>query len=65
MAKPVTAAGNPGTKRIVIDPIKIEGRIQKPAAFYILQRAPLSLDEGLTPPSFVPRIFQPVDKKPF
>ena len=50
---------------IRIDTVKVEGRIQKPEAFYILQRSELNF-EGLEPKkSFVPLIIKSVDKEPF
>ena len=50
---------------IRIDTIKVEGRIQKPEAFYILQRSELSF-EGLEPKkSFLPLIIKSVEKAPF
>ena len=50
---------------IRIDTVKVEGRIQKPEAFYILQRSELSF-EGLEPKkSFLPLIIKSVDKAPF
>ncbi len=50
---------------IRIDSVKVEGRIQKPEAFYILQRSELNF-EGLEPKkSFVPLIIKSVDKEPF
>ncbi|MEE2787818.1 MAG: hypothetical protein VX589_10795 [Myxococcota bacterium] len=55
-----------GTPRVIkIDTIKVEGRIQKPEAFYILQRSQLNFD-GLEPKkSFLPLIIKSVDKEPF
>lgn len=55
-----------GTPRVIkIDTIKVEGRIQKPEAFYILQRSQLNFD-GLEPKkSFLPLIIKSVDKAPF
>ena len=55
-----------GTARVIkIDTVKVEGRIQKPEAFYILQRSQLNF-EGLEPKkSFLPLIIKSVDKEPF
>lgn len=50
---------------IHLEAVTIEGRIQKPNAFYILQRATLSDELDPLKQSFVPRIFQAVDKPPF
>ncbi len=45
--------------------VSVEGRIQKPEAFYILQRSELNFD-GLEPKkSFVPLIIKSVEKDPF
>lgn len=53
------------TRVIRLDAIRIEGRIQKPQAFYILQRANLNFD-GLDPrESFIPKIWRSVEKDPF
>ena len=50
---------------IRIDSIKVEGKIQKPEAFYFLQRSQLNFD-GLEPKrSFIPMIIKSVDKAPF
>ena len=50
---------------IQIDTIKVEGRIQKPEAFFFLQRSQLNF-EGLEPKrSFLPLIIKSVDKQPF
>ena len=58
--------GSKGKARVIkIDTIKVEGRIQKPEAFYILQRSQLNF-EGLEPKkSFLPLIIKSVDKEPF
>ena len=63
------SAQNTSNKRkarvIRIDTIKVEGKIQKPEAFYILQRSQLNF-EGLEPKkSFLPLIIKSVDKEPF
>ena len=63
LPSPVLAA----TKRKVIrlEDIKVEGRIQKPQAFYIIQRSNLNF-EGLKPKrSFIPDILNSVEKNPF
>ncbi len=44
---------------------KIEGRIQKPQAFYILQRSNLNFQGLELKNSFVPKIIQSVEKAPF
>jgi hypothetical protein len=50
---------------IEFEEIIVEGRIQKPEAFYILQHASLSY-EGLNPkPSFLEELLESVDEEPF
>ena len=44
---------------------RIEGRIQKPQAFYILQRSNLNFDGLELKTSFVPKIIKSVNKAPF
>ncbi|MCA9538069.1 MAG: hypothetical protein KC620_04240 [Myxococcales bacterium] len=52
-------------KVIKIDTITVEGQVQKPQAFYILQRSELTF-QGLEPKkSFVPLILRSVEKEPF
>ena len=43
----------------------MEGRIQKPQAFYILQRSNLNFEELNKNESFVPKIVKSVEKEPF
>ena len=52
-------------KVIRLDAITVEGRIQKPQAFYILQRSNPSFDELHPPESFVPKVVESVEKEPF
>jgi hypothetical protein len=50
---------------ITLEAQKIEGRVQKPEAFYILQRSELNF-KGLEPKkSFIPLILKSVEKEPF
>ncbi|MBU1899366.1 hypothetical protein KKB55_16615 [Myxococcota bacterium] len=50
---------------IQLDEFVVEGRIQKPEAFYILQRSELNF-KGLEPKkSFIPLILKSVEKEPF
>lgn len=50
---------------IQIKELTVEGRIQKPEAFYILQRSELNF-KGLEPKkSFIPMILKSVEKEPF
>jgi hypothetical protein len=72
---PALASGAPGLalaqdaakkkKVIRLDAITVEGRIQKPQAFYILQRSNLSFEELNRPESFAPKVVKSVDKDPF
>lgn len=43
----------------------IEGRIQKPEAFYILQHANLNYESLKAKPSFIPELLKSVEKEPF
>ncbi len=52
-------------KVIRLDAITVEGRIQKPQAFYILQRSNLNFDELNKSESFVPKVEKSVEKDPF
>jgi hypothetical protein len=60
-------AKEPAKKKKVIrlDAITVEGRIQKPQAFYILQRSNLDFDEINKAESFVPKVVKSVEKEPF
>ena len=52
-------------KVIQIDALKVEGQIQKPEAFYILQKGDVNF-KGLEPKkSFLPEIVQSVEREPF
>ena len=57
--------GTGGKKVIRLDALTVEGRIQKPQAFYMLQRSNLNFDELQRTESFVPKIDKSVDKDPF
>ena len=54
-----------GRRIIRIAETRIEGRIQKPQAFYILQRSNLNFEGLELKNSFVPKIIKSVDKAPF
>ena len=43
----------------------IEGRIQKPNAFYVLQRSQINYDRAALKQDFVPKILDSVRKSPF
>ena len=55
----------PNRRVIRIAETRIEGRIQKPQAFYILQRSNLNFEGLELKNSFVPKIIKSVDKAPF
>lgn len=55
-----------GPKKVIrLEAIKVEGRIQKPQAFYILQRSNLNFEGLELQQSFIPKILQSVEKAPF
>lgn len=56
-----------GKKRKVIrlEAITVEGHIQKPQAFYILQRSNLNFDELNKAESFTPKVVKSVETEPF
>jgi hypothetical protein len=60
-------AQSTGKKKKVIrlDAITVEGRIQKPQAFYILQRSNLNFEELNKTESFVPKVVKSVERDPF
>ena len=55
-----------GKGRVIqIDALKVEGQIQKPEAFYILQKGEVNF-KGLEPKkSFLPEIVESVERPPF
>ncbi|MCA2980521.1 MAG: hypothetical protein INH41_09875 [Myxococcaceae bacterium] len=60
------AAGAPKKKKVIrLDAITVEGRIQKPQAFYILQRSTLNFDELNRAETFVPKVEKSVEKDSF
>lgn len=54
-----------GRRTIRLGTFKIEGTIQKPQAFYILQRSNLNFEGLELKNSFVPKIIKSVEKTPF
>src|SRR5437868_15114798 len=59
-------AGGAKKKKVIrLDAITVEGRIQKPQAFYILQRSQLSFDELNRPESFLGKVEKSVEKEAF
>lgn len=59
----------PATKRkpkvIRLEELKIEGRIQKPQAFYLLQRSNLNFDDLSRDERFLHKVVESVEKAPF
>jgi hypothetical protein len=56
----------PKKKKVIrLDAITVEGQIQKPQAFYILQRSNLNFDELNKAESFTPKVVKSVEKEPF
>ena len=54
------------TKKVIrLEAIKVEGRIQKPQAFYILQRSNLNFEGLDLNQSFIPKIVESIEKDPF
>jgi hypothetical protein len=54
-----------GKKTVIrLDTLTVEGRIQKPQAFYILQRSNLSFEQLSRPESFISKISKSVEKDP-
>ena len=60
-----TPAPTKKKKVIRLDAITVEGRIQKPQAFYILQRSTLNFDELNRAETFVPKVEKSVEKDAF
>lgn len=61
----LAADGKKPRKVIRLDSITIEGRIQKPQAFLLLQRSNLNFEELERTESFIPKVIKAVDKDPF
>ncbi|HEX9508276.1 MAG TPA: hypothetical protein VF947_07695 [Myxococcales bacterium] len=64
-SKAAASAASKKKKVIRLEAITVEGRIQKPQAFYILQRSNLSFDDLNQSESFVSKIAHTVEKDPF
>ena len=62
---PATAPTAKKKKVIRLDAITVEGRIQKPQAFYILQRSTLNFDELNRAETFVPKIVKSIERDAF
>ena len=63
-APPPSSSAKSKKKVIRLDALMVEGRIQKPQAFYILQRSNMSFEELSRPESFIPKINKSVEKDP-
>ncbi len=50
---------------IRLEEITIEGRVQKPNAFYVLQRSSLGFEQSQTEQSFVREVIDSVNNDPF
>ena len=59
------SAKRPPRKVLRLEELTVEGRIQKPQAFFILQRNNLAFDEPEKKESFLPRIVKSCGKDPF
>jgi hypothetical protein len=64
-AAPAPTAATRKKKVIRLDAITVEGRIQKPQAFYILQRSTLNFDELNRAETFIPKVEKSVEKDAF
>jgi hypothetical protein len=62
----VSAQGRRSGRRVIrLEAIKVEGRIQKPQAFYVLQRSSLNFEGLELKQSFIPKIVKSIEKEPF
>jgi hypothetical protein len=60
-----SAQAAPKRKVIKLDEISVEGRIQKPQAFYILQRSSLNYEGLERHETFLPKISKALEQDPF
>ena len=62
----IALAQSRGGRRVIrLEAIKVEGRIQKPQAFYVLQRSSLNFEGLELKQSFIPKIFKSIEDQPF
>lgn len=63
----VTVERGAGGKKIyrITDAIRIEGKIQKPEAFYVLQKSSINYDWLDLKQDFIPKILDSVSRAPF
>ena len=56
-----------GGKKVyrITEEIRIEGKIQKPEAFYVLQKSSINYDWQELKQDFVPKILDSVSRAPF
>jgi len=66
-APKVTVERGAGGKKVyrITTGFVIEGRIQKPNAFYVLERCQINYDWAALKKKFVPKILESVQKHPF
>lgn len=55
----------PPRKVLRLEEMKVEGRIRKPQAMFLMPRANLSVGELDRNPSFVPKVSKAAEKEPF
>ncbi|TXD35367.1 hypothetical protein FRC98_16255 [Lujinxingia vulgaris] len=70
LAAAIVTIGSPGDASaqqaiFEFDEIVVEGRIQKPEAFYIIQAANLSYEPVDPKPTFLPELLESVEEEPF
>jgi hypothetical protein len=65
LATPAFAEDAPKKRVLKLDEVTVEGRIQKPQAFFILQRSNLNFDQLEKKDSFLPKIQKSCEKDPF
>ena len=63
----VTVERGAGGKKVyrITDALRIEGKIQKPEAFYVLQKSSINYDWQDLKQDFIPKIFESVAQAPF
>ena len=66
-AKASASGGASGKQKRVLrlEEFTVEGRIQKPQAFFILQRGTIAFDGGEKRENFLPKIQKTCEKDPF
>jgi hypothetical protein len=65
-APPKASSSGAREKKVLrLEEFTVEGRIQKPQAFFILQRGTITFDGGEKKESFLPKIQKSCEKDPF